>query len=88
MYRKVLVPEFLTSYPNILKLGGVRCFILITIIMRSLHDVHEINAFWDRHVCLSVIMIQIENHWTDLDKIWYERYAIADYHKIVLFSSL
>jgi hypothetical protein len=25
--------------------------------------------------CLSVRKIQLENHWTDLDNIWYGRYA-------------
>jgi hypothetical protein len=28
-------------------------------------------------------MIQLENRWTDLDEIWYERYAIGVYSKIV-----
>jgi hypothetical protein len=46
--------------------------------MHSLHDVHEMNAYRAGHVCLSVRMIQLENHWTDLDEIWYGRYAIGD----------
>jgi hypothetical protein len=44
--------------------------------MRSLHDVHQMNAYMADHVCLSVRMIQLENRWTDLDEIWYGRYAI------------
>jgi hypothetical protein len=56
---------------------GKRCFIV-----RSLCDVHEINSCRADHVCLfirpsSVRMIQLENRWTDLDKILYERYAIG-----------
>jgi hypothetical protein len=43
------------------------------LIVRSLHDVHEMNAFWAGHVCLSVClsipMIQLENRWTDLHEI-------------------
>jgi hypothetical protein len=35
--------------------------------MRSSHDVHEMNAYRADHVCLSVRMIQLENHWTGLD---------------------
>jgi hypothetical protein len=47
--------------------------------MRSLHEVHK----WTHiglvsHVRLSVCMIQLENRWTDLDEIWYGRYAIGD----------
>jgi hypothetical protein len=33
-------------------------------------------------------MIQLENRLTDLDEIWYERYAIGEYPKIVLFNFL
>jgi hypothetical protein len=54
--------------------------------MRSLHDVHEMNAHRSGH--LSVRMIQLENRWTDLDEIWYGRYATGDYLKIVLLNSL
>jgi hypothetical protein len=35
---------------------------------------------------LSVHMIQFENHWTDLDEIWYGHYAIEGYPKLVLFN--
>jgi hypothetical protein len=56
--------------------------------MRSLHDVHEMNAHRAGHVCLSVRMIQLENRWTDLDEIWYGYYAIGDYPEIVLLSFL
>jgi hypothetical protein len=38
--------------------------------MRSLRDVHEMKAHTAGHVCLSVRMIQLDNRWTDLDKIW------------------
>jgi hypothetical protein len=37
-------------------------------------------------VSLSVRMIQLENHWTDLDKIWCGRYAIGDYPKILFYN--
>jgi hypothetical protein len=37
--------------------------------MRSLLDVHEINGYRAGHVCLSVLMIQLENRLTDLDEI-------------------
>jgi hypothetical protein len=30
-------------------------------------------------VCLSVRMIQLDNHWINLDEIWYEHYAIGVY---------
>jgi hypothetical protein len=46
--------------------------------MCSLHDVHEMNAYsLVMFVCVSVRMIQLENRWTDLDEIWYGRYAIG-----------
>jgi hypothetical protein len=58
--------------------------------MRSLQDVHEMNAYVAGHVCLSVrlsvSMVQLEKTWTDLDEIWYGRYAIGDYPKIVLYN--
>jgi hypothetical protein len=60
--------------------------------MSSLHEVHGINAYTAGHVCLSVRpyirMIQLENHWTYLDKIWYGVCAIGEYRKIVLFNFL
>jgi hypothetical protein len=56
-------------------------------VMCSLHDVHEMNAYrLATSVCLSVHMIQPENHWTDSEEIWYELYAIGDYPKIILFK--
>jgi hypothetical protein len=56
--------------------------------MRSLHDVHGKNAYRAGHVCLSVHMIQLENHWMDLDEIWYGHYAIGVYPEIVLACSM
>jgi hypothetical protein len=41
-------------------------------IMRSLHEVHEMNAYRAGQSSLafvSVRMIQLENRWTDLDEI-------------------
>jgi hypothetical protein len=42
------------------------------------------------HVCLFVRLstIQLDNHWTDLDEIWYGHYAIGDYPKIVILNFL
>jgi hypothetical protein len=40
---------------------------LLVIIMRSLHDVHEMNAYSAVHVCPSVHIIQLESRWTNLD---------------------
>jgi hypothetical protein len=57
------------------------------LVMRSLHDMHEMNAFWAGQVCLSVHMIQLEHRWTELDEIWYGRYATGDDPKVV-FSIL
>jgi hypothetical protein len=37
------------------------------------------NAYRVGHVCLHVRMILLENRWTDLDEIWYGRYANGDY---------
>jgi hypothetical protein len=51
--------------------------------MRSLHDMHEVNAYRAGYVCLSVRMIQLVNRWTHLGEIWYGRYAIGGYPKIV-----
>jgi hypothetical protein len=56
--------------------------------MRSLHNVHEMNANRADHVCLSVRMIQLDNLWTDLDEIWNGYYAIGIFPKIVLFNFL
>jgi hypothetical protein len=58
------------------------------LVARSLHDVHEMKAYWAGHVCLSVRMIQLENRWMDLDEILYGRYAIGYYPTIVLFDFL
>jgi hypothetical protein len=52
--------------------------------MRSLHDVHEMNAYRADHVRLSVRMIQLENRCTDLDEICQGRYAVGVHPKIVL----
>jgi hypothetical protein len=40
------------------------------------------------HVHLSVRMIQLENRWTDLNEIWYGRYATGDYPKMIFFNFL
>jgi hypothetical protein len=54
------------------------------LVMRSLHDVHEMVAYRASHICLSVFrMVQLENRWTDSDEIWYGLYAIGDYPKTV-----
>jgi hypothetical protein len=42
----------------------------VPVVMHSLHDVHEVNAYRAVHVCLSICIIQLENRWTDLDEIW------------------
>jgi hypothetical protein len=42
--------------------------------MRSLHDVHEMDAYTAGHVCLSARF----NRWTNLYEIRYGRYAIDD----------
>jgi hypothetical protein len=69
-----------------------RCLETDSIVMRSLHDVHEMNAYGAGYVCLfvrpSARMIQLRNRWTDLDEIWYGRHAIGDYPKIVLLNFL
>jgi hypothetical protein len=39
-------------------------------------------------VCLSICMIQLENHWMDLDEIWYRGCASGDYPKIIHFNFL
>jgi hypothetical protein len=39
------------------------------VIMRSLHDVCDMNAYSTGYVRLSVRMIQLENRWTDFDEI-------------------
>jgi hypothetical protein len=56
--------------------------------MRSLHDVHEINAKRSGHVCLSVRVIQIENRWSDLYGIWCAWYATTYVSKIVISNFL
>jgi hypothetical protein len=43
--------------------------------MRSLHDVHEMNAYKADCACLSVRMIKLENRWMYLDEILYVRCA-------------
>jgi hypothetical protein len=52
------------------------------------------NTCWADHVSLSlpsrlsVLMIQLENCRAVLDKIWYERYAIVIYSKIIILNFL
>jgi hypothetical protein len=61
--------------------------------MRSLHEVHVENALWAGRVslpilssvCLSVRMIQLENHWTDQDAIPYGSCAIENCPKTAHF---
>jgi hypothetical protein len=57
---------------------------VFNIIMRSLHDVYEMNAYRADHVCLSAWL----NLRTDSDKISYGRYDIGVRPRIILFSSL
>jgi hypothetical protein len=47
--------------------------------VRSLNDVHKMDANRAGHVCLSVRMIELENRVTDLDEIWYGSCAIGEY---------
>jgi hypothetical protein len=57
--------------------------------VRSLHDVHEINALeLTISVCLSVRMMQLHNRLMEFDEIWYGRYTIGVQPKIVLFNLL
>jgi len=63
------------------------------LIMHFLHDVHEMNACRSAMsvrpcIRISVLMIQLKNHWTDLDEIWYERFATEVDPKTLLFSFL
>jgi hypothetical protein len=59
-----------------------------SVFIRSLHDVHELNAYRPGLVCLSVRTIKLENRWTDLDEIWYGRYATGNYPKTVQFPTI
>jgi hypothetical protein len=54
--------------------------------MRSLHDVHEMNAYIG--LVLSVRMIQLDNHWTNLDEIWYGRSTIGYYSRTIHINIL
>lgn len=61
--------------------------------MHFLHDVHEMNACRSAMsvrpcIRISVLMIQLQNHWTDLDEIWYGLYIIGVYPKIVVLNFL
>jgi hypothetical protein len=62
--------------------------IFIFVIMRSLHEVHERNAYKADSVYPSVRKIQLENHWRELDEIWYGSCAIGNYTKIILLDFL
>jgi hypothetical protein len=42
--------------------------------MRSLHEVHEMNAYRAG----PSRKIQLENHWTHLDEVWYGGCAIGE----------
>jgi hypothetical protein len=52
---------------------------LLHIIICALHDVAV-------SVCPSVRIIELDNRWTDLDEIWYVRYATGFYRKIILLN--
>jgi hypothetical protein len=55
--------------------------------MRLLYDVQEVNPCRSYHICLSVrLHDSTENRWADSDEIWYGRYTIGAYSKIVLFD--
>jgi hypothetical protein len=57
------------------------------VIMRSLHEVHEMNACrLIMSVCPSAVF-QLENHWMDLDEIWYGGCAIGNETKHRTFST-
>jgi hypothetical protein len=56
--------------------------------MHYFNDVHDMNAHRGGHICPSVRMIQVENRLTNLDEIWYGRYATGANPKIVIFNFL
>jgi hypothetical protein len=59
-------------------------FVNLLFILRSSHNVNEMNAYWADRVCL----IQLGNRWTYLDDIWYRRHDIGVCPKIVTFAFL
>jgi hypothetical protein len=83
------------AFQNHRKKGG-RCYGVINFMERlkliyarrtvsSLDVVHEMNAYSTFVICLSVCrVIKLGNRWTDLDEIWYERYADGDCSKYLL----
>jgi hypothetical protein len=63
------------------------------VIVRSLHDVHEINAYGlvmsvRPSIRRCVRMIKLEKQSTELDVVWYGGSAIGDCPKIVLLNFL
>jgi hypothetical protein len=79
----------ITTLSTAISITIIIIFAIFMIIMRSLHDLHEMNARRAGHVCVSARLIQLKkNRWTDLDEIWYGRYAIGDYREIVLLNIL
>jgi hypothetical protein len=58
-----------TSWATISFSRIVRIHIIVVVnaVIRSLHDVHEMNAYRASQVRLSVRMNQLENRWTYLD---------------------
>jgi hypothetical protein len=61
---------------------------IVIIIMYSLHDAHEMNTHRADHVCLSVSLRMIQNHWTGLYEIWYGHYAFGVYPTVTLLYFL
>jgi hypothetical protein len=56
---------------------------------RYFHNVHKINLYRADRVCvyvcvfMCILMSQLEIRWTYFDDIWYGRYAIGGYSKLV-----
>jgi hypothetical protein len=65
-------------------------FFLISLVISSLRDVHNVNAKW---FIVSIRLsfrphFQLENRWMDFDSIWCGRYAIGCHLNLVLFNFL
>jgi hypothetical protein len=58
------------------------------VIVRYLHDVHEMNAHRAGRVCLSAHIFQLKNRWKDLNETSHGRYATGIYPKIALSDFL
>jgi hypothetical protein len=72
----------------LLSLIIVLLFDTVYVTTHSLLSVHEMAAIGGSYVCLSAHMFRLQNRWMDLDEIWYGRYAIRGYPKILLFYFL